>query len=87
MKATWQFAASELGYVELVHNNLSKYFSCKVLALSNLKYPPRLKTLFWNLFIISWLLEDRIKNKTLNIHSKELEFLFDGKFFGLSGNV
>lgn len=45
MKATWRFAASESGYVELVHNNFSEYFSCKVLALSKLKYPPRLKML------------------------------------------
>lgn len=45
VKATWQFAASELGYVELVRSNFSEYFSCKVLALSKLKYPPRLEML------------------------------------------
>lgn len=86
VKAAWRFAASELGYMELVHNNFSEYFLCKVLAYnwSILQYS---KYWFWNLFIISWLLEDRIKNKTLNIHSKELEFLFDGKIFGLSGNL
>lgn len=32
-KATWRFAVSESGYVELVYNNFSEYFSCKVLAL------------------------------------------------------
>lgn len=50
VKASWLFAASELGYMELGYNNFSEYFSCKVLALSELKYPPRLKTLIFEFF-------------------------------------
>lgn len=87
VKASWWFAVSESGYVELVHNNFSEYFSCHVWLCQNWSILQDSKHWFWNLFIISWLLEDRIKNKTLNIHSKELEFLFDGKIFGLSGNL
>lgn len=31
--------------MELAHNNFAEYFSCKVLALSKLKYPPRFEML------------------------------------------
>lgn len=68
-------------YIEWVHNNFSYCFSYKVLALSKLKT--------WNPFLLEFLchfmaVKDRIRNKALNIHSKELKLLVHREVFGLS---
>lgn len=64
VKATWQFAVRELGYRELVHNNFSEYSSCKVLALSKLKYPPKTQNVDFGIylsFLGCWKIESKIK--------------------------